>query len=182
MRLALFHMRESLKYDLSPTYGTEVAAMIAEAFSVTVVRIAKGIETPRRALREVYSDAAGPFMTGVFTLLGFVAELKTIEHDMEELPRAIVAKACAMIAKQAKAQIGQEHELWPALAASTIADKASHGFATPKPLLRTGELRDSIEWSVFGHGRHVEGAVGSNNDKAVSAGVRHRREFRRAAS
>ena len=106
-------------------------------------------------------------MTGVFTLLGFVAELKTIEHDMEELPRAIVAKACAMIAKQAKAQIGQEHELWPALAASTIADKASHGIATPKPLLRTGELRDSIEWSVFGHGRHVEGAVGSNNDKAV---------------
>ena len=45
MRLALFHMRESLKCDLSPTCGTAVADMAAEAFCVTVMRIAKGIES-----------------------------------------------------------------------------------------------------------------------------------------
>jgi hypothetical protein len=36
-------------------------------------------------------------------------------------------------------------------------------FATPKPLLRTGELRDSIEYTVHGN----EGAVGSDLDRAL---------------
>src|SRR5258705_13069018 len=99
-------------------------------------------------------------MTQTFTLLGFVAELETIKRDMEDLPRAIVAKACAMIAKQAKAQIGREQEEWPPLAPSTLARKAAN-----TPLLETGEMRDSIEWVVHGHGSHVEGAVGSNLDR-----------------
>jgi hypothetical protein len=40
--------------------------------------------------------------------------------------------------------IGKEHEMWPPLAESTIRDKQRHGFPTPKPLLRTGEMRDSV--------------------------------------
>jgi hypothetical protein len=51
----------------------------------------------------------------------------------------------------------------PDLAESTIRDKASHGFPTPKPLLRTSELRDSIEYTVSG----TEGCVGSNSPVAV---------------
>jgi HK97 gp10 family phage protein len=102
-----------------------------------------------------------------YTLLGFIAELETIKRDMEDLPKAIVARACAMIAKHAKAQIGKEHEEWPPLSASTIADKQHYGFPTPKPLLRTGEMRHSIEWTVQGHGSHVEGAVGSDDPRAV---------------
>jgi hypothetical protein len=113
-------------------------------------------------------------MTGVYSVLGFVAQLKTIERDMEELPKAIVAKACAMIAKQAKAQIGKEHEEWPPLAESTKQDRVHHGYAANKPLLRTAELRDSIEWTVHGHGSHVEGEVGS-------ASRISRRALRRAA-
>jgi hypothetical protein len=31
-------------------------------------------------------------MTGVFSILGFVAQLKAIEHDMHELGPAIVAR------------------------------------------------------------------------------------------
>jgi hypothetical protein len=101
-------------------------------------------------------------VTQTFSLLGFVAELATIQRDMEELPKAICARACAMIAKQAKAQIGKQHEEWPPLAPSTLAKKSAN-----TPLLETGELRDSIEWQVHGHGNHVEGEVGSNLDRAV---------------
>jgi hypothetical protein len=37
-------------------------------------------------------------VTQVFSLLGFVAKLKTIEHDMNDLGPAIVARACEMVA------------------------------------------------------------------------------------
>ena len=42
-------------------------------------------------------------------------------------------------------------------------DKAAHGFKTPAPLLRTGTLRDSIEYTVHGN----QGWVGSDNPVAV---------------
>src|SRR5258708_39122866 len=102
---------------------------------------------------------------GVFSIPEFILELKMMERDMELLPKAIAARACAMIAQQAKAQIGKEHEEWPPLAESTIADKQHHGFATPKPLLRTGSLRDSIEFTVWGHGGYAEGEVGSDGPR-----------------
>jgi hypothetical protein len=41
--------------------------------------------------------------------------------------------------------IGHEHDGWAPLAESTIKDKAAKGFAVPDPLLRTGEMRDSIK-------------------------------------
>ena len=55
--------------------------------------------------------------------------------------------------------IGKEHEMWPPLAESTIRDKQRHGFPTPKPLLRTGEMRDNVESTVVSD---HEGAVGSD--------------------
>jgi hypothetical protein len=57
----------------------------------------------------------------------------------------------------------KERAIGQAIAESTIADKAHHGFPTPKPLLRTGELRDSIEYTVHG----LEGCVGSDLEIAV---------------
>jgi Bacteriophage HK97-gp10, putative tail-component len=99
----------------------------------------------------------------VFDLLGFVAELSAIERDLHASGPKIVEEACKIIQKKAKAAIGKNDELWPQLAASTISDKAKHGFPTPKPLLRTGELRDSIEYTVHG----LEGEVGSNSPIAV---------------
>ncbi|PAY05443.1 hypothetical protein CK489_29100 [Bradyrhizobium sp. UFLA03-84] len=102
-------------------------------------------------------------MTKVFDILGFVAELHAIDRDMHELGPVIIRKACQMVQRRAKAAIGRGHEMWPPLAPSTIADKAAKGFPTPKPLLRTGELRDSIEYVVHGN----EGAVGSNLEVAV---------------
>src|SRR6266850_4404652 len=97
-------------------------------------------------------------MPGVFSILGFVAELKAIDHDLEALGPKIVERACQIVQKKAKAAIGKEHELWPDLAESTIRDKAAHGYKTPAPLLRSGELRDSIEYTVSGN----EGCVGTD--------------------
>jgi hypothetical protein len=102
-------------------------------------------------------------MTKVFSLLGFIAELPAIERDLEASGPKIVEQACKIIQKKAKAAIGKDHELWAPLAQSTIADKAHHGFPTPKPLLRTGALRDSIEYTVDGN----HGWVGSDLEIAV---------------
>src|SRR5271155_3087455 len=61
--------------------------------------------------------------------------------------------------------------MWPDLAPATIADKQAHGFPAPKPLLRTGEMRDSITHSVDGN----QGCVGSDSQIAVyqELGTRH---------
>ena len=97
-------------------------------------------------------------MTGVFSILGFVAQLGTIEKNLHELGPAIVARACEMVCAEAKRVIGEGYPEWPALKPETLARKMMN-----TPLLETGELRASIEWNAEGN----EGHVGSNNDKAV---------------
>jgi phage gpG-like protein len=94
----------------------------------------------------------------VFTVLGFVAQLKMIEHDMNDLGPAIVARACEMVCAEAKRVIGTYDYGWPQLSPATLAHKF---FNTP--LLETGEMRASIEWNAEGN----QGYVGSNSDKAV---------------
>jgi hypothetical protein len=81
-------------------------------------------------------------MTKLFSLLEFIAEIPAIERDLAASGPKIVERACQIVQAKAKAAIGREHEEWPALAESTISDKAHQGFKTPAPLLRTGEMRD----------------------------------------
>jgi len=77
-------------------------------------------------------------------------------HDVGE---AIVAKACQMVCDEAKRVLGTYEYGWPELKPETIARK----MRGDSPLLETGELRASIEWTAHGN----QGWVGSNNDKAV---------------
>jgi phage gpG-like protein len=100
----------------------------------------------------------GGQMTQVFTILGFVAKLAAIEADMKITSEAIVAKACELVAAEARRVLGEGYPEWPALQPSTLARKIG-----PGPLLETGELQASIEW----HAEGLHGEVGSNNDKAV---------------
>jgi phage gpG-like protein len=97
-------------------------------------------------------------MAGVMSLLEAAAKFHTIGRDMEEIGPAIVAKACEMVCTEAKRVIGEGYPYWPDLKPETLARKM---MATP--LLETGELRASIEWTAEG----LQGRVGSNNDKAV---------------
>lgn len=95
-----------------------------------------------------------------------LGEVALSQHEMEH---AALESAAVMVERRAKEKIGEYQQeagpfiAWPELADSTKADRTRHGFAEDEPLLRTGELRDSIEHTV------ADGVaqVGSNSDKAV---------------
>jgi len=80
-------------------------------------------------------------------------------------------KVLAEVAKDAEALIGQELPQWPPLAESTIAEKQRLGYtgqvSATDPLLRTGELRGSIESDAERTATGVEGVVGSNSKVAL---------------
>jgi phage gpG-like protein len=101
----------------------------------------------------------------MFTLLGMAEKLIAVGVETEVAIQLSVEKAASIVQTNAKDAIGNEHNGydWPPLAESTIADKERQGYTAPAPLLRTGELRDSIHTTI---GHHVA-YVGSNNDKAV---------------
>jgi hypothetical protein len=54
---------------------------------------------------------------------------------------------------------------WPQLAESTQRERERLGFAANEPLLRTGDLRESIEYTVLPREAAVE--IGSNDKIAV---------------
>lgn len=86
-----------------------------------------------------------------------------IPAEMERVVTAVTVDA----ARRARAYIGQERPEWPPLADSTVEDKRALGYtghiSPTDPLLRTGEMRDSIEGQVDG----LVGVIGSNDKKAL---------------
>jgi HK97 gp10 family phage protein len=74
-----------------------------------------------------------------------------------------------LIEETAKSEIGEYQDevamfpAWAALAASTEADKASKGYPPNSPLLRTGEMRDSIQHEVG----EWEATIGATDPKMV---------------
>lgn len=102
-------------------------------------------------------------MTKTFSILEFIAEIPMIQRDLEATGPKIVKKACEIVQARAKKTIGTNQPSWAPLAESTIKNKASHGYATPKPLLRTGQLRNSIEYTASGN----HGEVGSDDPVAA---------------
>jgi phage gpG-like protein len=85
-------------------------------------------------------------------------------HDIEAAKKAAIHVMASMIAEEAKRVIGKYDYDWPQLAETTKVDRVKAGFAANEPLLRTGELRDSIEYTVIDD-EHA--AVGSNLEIAV---------------
>ncbi|MDE2468741.1 MAG: phage virion morphogenesis protein [Bradyrhizobium sp.] len=78
-------------------------------------------------------------------------------------------RAAKAIETSAKAEIGQYQQsvgpfpAWEALADSTEAEKARLGYEPDAPLLRTGDLRDSITHQVEG----LDAAIGSEDQVMV---------------
>lgn len=91
------------------------------------------------------------------------AYLRQRNRQHKAAARVGLGAAVKMVETDAKAKIGEGGDGWAPLADSTIADKARRGFATPAPLLRTSELRDSISSSIGGD----EGTVGSDSQIAI---------------
>lgn len=65
-----------------------------------------------------------------------------------------LSKAAAIVQSDAKARIGHYQAeagpfpAWDPLTDATIADKQRQGYGVPDPLLRTGQMRESIDVSV----------------------------------
>ncbi len=75
------------------------------------------------------------------------------------------------VADDARAMIGTERPEWAALAESTVEEKTRLGYvgqvSGTDPLLRTGELRGSIESAAERRGNVIEGVVGSTSKIAT---------------
>src|ERR1700737_2793276 len=103
-------------------------------------------------------------MTLKFSSLGsLAAHLLTIEADLKLSEEVCVEKACRMVEKEAKRVIGTYDYGWPELEWLTKVDRYTQGFPENEPLLRTGELRDSIGHVVEREGAEVVGYVGTND-------------------
>jgi HK97 gp10 family phage protein len=109
-------------------------------------------------------------MSHEFGSLGAFAEhLIVREIATLEALHAGLEKVAWLIEGTAKAEIGTYQPeagpfpAWADLADATEAEKARLGFPVDAPLLRTGEMRESITHQVAG----LEAAIGSNEDKMI---------------
>jgi HK97 gp10 family phage protein len=93
----------------------------------------------------------------------FVAEELT--DNVKEAREMALEAGAQMIQDEAKSVIGTYSFEWPQLAPSTQADREAKGYPANEPLLRTGELRDSITYTIVKPGELAE--IGSNSDIAV---------------
>lgn len=95
-------------------------------------------------------------LIGFATLLTELASAKYAEHHALELASQIVEK-------EAKHVLGTYDYGWPQLAETTKEDRVRKGFTENDPGLRSGEMRESIEHTVFA----TEAFIGSNDDHLV---------------
>jgi phage gpG-like protein len=98
-----------------------------------------------------------------FDLLGFAAHLVAAEAAINHAEHKALERAAKLVEREAKEEIGHYQEGWPQLSESTKGDRERKGFPADEPLLRTGDLRDSIHHQVEGK----EAVVGSESDVAV---------------
>jgi phage gpG-like protein len=104
-----------------------------------------------------------------FTLFGLAAHFVELGAEMAVETHHALEHAAVLVETEAKAEIGVYQgaagpfAAWQTLAPFTQADRVAKGFSANDPLLRTGELRDSIEHTVGVN----EAEVGSNSDIAL---------------
>ncbi len=101
-----------------------------------------------------------------FDLLGFAAHLVAVEAHMHHAEHAGLEQAAEIVEAEAKESFGHYQDAagpfaaWADLASSTKRDRVAKGFPEDEPLLRTGEMRDSIRHTVEGK----EAVIGSDNE------------------
>jgi phage gpG-like protein len=99
----------------------------------------------------------------------FIRHLEAMQAEVSaEITRSVTI-AAKMIQREAWEAIGHYQlsagpfPAWAELADSTRAQRRHLGFSEDEPLLRSGELRASIQYSVMGYAA----VIGSNSDVAV---------------
>ena len=102
-------------------------------------------------------------------MASFATHLMTAAVAVKQAEHKLLDHVGKAVEKRAKAKIGEYQDAappfagWAELADATKADRARQGFPEDEPLLRTGEMRDSIGHKVQGN----EVTIGSDSDKAV---------------
>lgn len=100
---------------------------------------------------------------------GMIAHLAVMDAELVLSLHHALKKCAVSIESTAKAEIGQYQSAvapfagWVELADSTKTDRVSKGFTQNNPLLRSGELRDSISHEIDA----LEAVVGSDSDIMV---------------
>ncbi|UGY23718.1 phage virion morphogenesis protein [Bradyrhizobium septentrionale] len=106
-------------------------------------------------------------MTKTMSLFEAAKFFGTVGFEIEHETHRALEGAAKVVEKQAKAYIGTYDAHWPTtwlpLSERTKRDRVNKGFAADKPLLRTGELRDSIHHRVG----HNEATIGTDSKIAV---------------
>lgn len=108
-------------------------------------------------------------MTRHVTLTQFIARVAAADLAMKAAEGRALKRAAQIVEAEAKREIGHYQAAigplaaWAELADATKADRVRQGFSENDPLLRTGELRDSISHAVGDR----EAVVGSNSDVAA---------------
>lgn len=103
------------------------------------------------------------------SLIKFAEHLVKVQTTEIFAIHKAVDNACALIEKTAKSEFGHYQpqvgpfQGWAELAESTKEDRARHGYSDNEPLLRSGELRDSISRKVS----LLEGEIGSTSEIMV---------------
>lgn len=98
----------------------------------------------------------------------FCLHFATIQTAVARAQHSALEKAARIVEEDAKGRIGSYQDAegpfqdWAPLAESTEAEKERLGYPADAPLLRDGQMRDSIEHLVEGH----EAVVGSKSDIA----------------
>lgn len=105
----------------------------------------------------------------MMNLDAFLRHVAGLSADARRAQQAGLHEAADTIADAARAKIGEYQgaagpfPAWRQLAESTREDRERKGFSPNDPLLRTGEMRDSIETAVGAD----HAAIGSNSEVAV---------------
>jgi HK97 gp10 family phage protein len=93
-----------------------------------------------------------------FTLLGFAAKLAALRKGFDHVEHEALTEVAILYQTEAKRVLGTYDYGWAPLKEATVARKTTGD----SPLLETGALRDSIEYSVTDH----KASIGSDDPKA----------------
>lgn len=97
------------------------------------------------------------------SLSGFATFMTGAVAEAEHAAHSALEHAAVVVEKEAKRVLGTYDYNWPQLAESTQEQRLAQGYSENEPGLRSGAMRDSIEYTVG----HNEAQVGSNDKHLV---------------
>lgn len=103
------------------------------------------------------------------SVAAFIAHMTAVQAAVAGQTERGLERAAKLLANDVRQQIGRyqppvgPHPGWAPLSPAYEAKKVAAGFKANAPLLRTGEMRDSVGYRVNGN----EAVVGAKDEKAV---------------